>query len=118
MCIDFADLNKACLKDSYHFPNIDYLVDEALRYELLSFVDAYLGYNQIQMHPWDEEKMTFVIEITNYYCFGQFARLNVEAYVDNMSFNLKLNLEECLLVFKHASGSYPSIQKIKINLYK
>ena len=26
-CVDFMDLNKACLKDSFHFPRIDQLVD-------------------------------------------------------------------------------------------
>jgi len=28
-------------------------------HELLSFMDAYSGYNQIKMHPPDEEKATF-----------------------------------------------------------
>ena len=27
MCIDFTDLNRACLKDSYPLPRIDTLVD-------------------------------------------------------------------------------------------
>ena len=31
MCIDFTDLNKACLKDSYPLPSIDALVDNASR---------------------------------------------------------------------------------------
>ncbi|XP_020204927.1 uncharacterized protein K02A2.6-like [Cajanus cajan] len=47
MCTDFTDLNKACPKDSYPLPNIDCLVDGASGYELLSFMDAYSGYNQI-----------------------------------------------------------------------
>ncbi|RDX83899.1 hypothetical protein CR513_35134, partial [Mucuna pruriens] len=29
MCINYTDLNKACLKDPYHLPSIDALVDEA-----------------------------------------------------------------------------------------
>ena len=32
MCIDFIDLNKVCLKDSYPLPNIDRLVDGTSRY--------------------------------------------------------------------------------------
>ncbi|XP_072076552.1 uncharacterized protein [Arachis hypogaea] len=32
MCVDYSDLNKACPKDSYPFPNIDALVDAATRY--------------------------------------------------------------------------------------
>jgi len=46
MCVDFKDLNKACPKDSYPFPNIDALVDSASGCKLLSFLDAFSGYNQ------------------------------------------------------------------------
>ena len=45
MCVDFTDLNKACPKDSYLFSWIDVLVDLIARYELLSFMDAFSGYN-------------------------------------------------------------------------
>ncbi|RDX69757.1 hypothetical protein CR513_51089, partial [Mucuna pruriens] len=60
MCMDYTDLNKACPKDLYPLPNIDRLVDGVLGYALLSFMDAYLGYNQIWMHPSDEEKTAFI----------------------------------------------------------
>ena len=50
MCIDFTDLNKVCPKDSYQFPRVDVLVDSTARHQLLSFMDAFSGYNQIQMH--------------------------------------------------------------------
>ena len=49
MCVDFTDLNKACPKDSYPLPSIDNLVDLALGYTILSFCDAFSGYNQILM---------------------------------------------------------------------
>ena len=32
MCVDFMDLNKACLKDSYPLPRIDTLVDSTARH--------------------------------------------------------------------------------------
>ena len=51
MCMDFTDLNKACPKDSYPLPSIDALVDNASGCRILSFLDAFLGYNQIKMHP-------------------------------------------------------------------
>ena len=60
MCMDFMDLNKACLKDSYPLPRIDFLVDSTARYQLLSFVDAFSGYNQIKMNKADQEKTSFV----------------------------------------------------------
>ena len=56
MCVDYKDLNKACPKDSYPLPNIDRLVDGAAGHKILSFLDAYSGYNQISMHHSDEVK--------------------------------------------------------------
>ena len=53
MCMDFNDLNKACPKDSYPFPRVDVLVDSTARHQLLSFMDAFSGYNQIRMHEDD-----------------------------------------------------------------
>ncbi|KAL5557475.1 hypothetical protein UlMin_039711 [Ulmus minor] len=47
VCTDFTDLNKACPKDSFPLPRIDQLVDATAGHELLSFMDAYSGYNQI-----------------------------------------------------------------------
>jgi len=67
MCVNFNDLNKACLKDSYPLPSIDFLVDSASSCRLLSFLDAFLGYNQICMHPRDESKTTFMVEFASYY---------------------------------------------------
>ena len=68
MCVDFTDLNKACPKDSYPLPSIDALVDRALGCKMLSFLDAFSGYNQIKMHPRDECKTAFMIE-TSCYCY-------------------------------------------------
>ena len=53
MCVDFIDLNNTCPKDSYPFPQIDQLVDSIARYQLLSFMDALSGYNQIKMDEAD-----------------------------------------------------------------
>ena len=60
MCVDFTDLNRACPKDSYPLPQIDTLVDSTARHELLSFMDAFSGYNQIKMKEEDQEKNSFV----------------------------------------------------------
>ena len=49
-CVDFTDLNKAYPKDSFPLLRIDQLVDTTSGHALLSFMDAYSGYNQILMH--------------------------------------------------------------------
>ena len=105
MCVDFTNLNKACPKDSYPLPSIEALVDNASGCKMLSFLDAFSGYNQIKMHPRDESKTAFMTETCSY-CYkvmpfglknagATYQRLmdrilapmmgrNVQAYVDDM----------------------------------
>ena len=52
MCVDFTNLNKESLKDRLLLPRIDQLMDSTIEHKLLSFMDAFFGYNQIMM---DEE---------------------------------------------------------------
>ena len=66
MCIDYTDLNKACLKDPYPLASIDRLVDAASGFRFLSFMDPYSRYNQIPMNRLDEEKTAFVTPMANY----------------------------------------------------
>lgn len=58
-CIDFRDLNKALLKDSFPFPHIDMIMDSILVHEILSFMDDFLGYNQIRTNNEDQHKLSF-----------------------------------------------------------
>nr|KYP68807.1 Retrovirus-related Pol polyprotein from transposon 17.6 [Cajanus cajan] len=134
MCTDFTDLNKACSKDSYPLPNIDCLVDGVSGYELLSFMDAYSGYNQIRMHPADEDKTAFIADQANY-CYkvmpfglknagATYQRLmdkvlvnqlgrNVEAYVDDMvvkSMSMDRHLDDLQELFE-TIGKY----QLKLN---
>uniref|UniRef100_A0A2N9HJY0 RNA-directed DNA polymerase n=1 Tax=Fagus sylvatica TaxID=28930 RepID=A0A2N9HJY0_FAGSY len=105
MCVDFTDLNKACPKDSYPLPKIDQLVDSTAGHKLLSFMDAFSGYNQIQMAEEDQEKTAFITS-RGLFCYkvmpfglknagATYQRLvnkmfhdqigrNVEVYVDDM----------------------------------
>ena len=60
MCVDFTNQNKACLKDSYPLLRIDLLVDSMAGHQLLSFMDAFSGYNQIRLDEANQEKTSFV----------------------------------------------------------
>ena len=66
-CVDFTDLNKACLKDSFLLPRINQLVDATSGHALLSFMDAYSGYNQILMHVPNQEHISFITDRGLYY---------------------------------------------------
>ena len=60
LCIDFTNINKAYPKDSLPLPRIDLIVDATAGHELLSFMDAFSGYNHISRDPSDQEKTSFV----------------------------------------------------------
>ena len=49
ICVDFRDLNKACLKDDFSLPHIDVIIDSATSSVMYSFMDEFVGYNQIMM---------------------------------------------------------------------
>jgi hypothetical protein len=68
MCVDFTDLNKACLNDSFPLPRIDLLVGSTSGHKVLSFMDAFFGYNQIYMDEQDQEKMSFIKDC-GLYCY-------------------------------------------------
>jgi hypothetical protein len=67
VCTDFSDLNKAYPKDNFPTPFINQIIDECVGCEAFSFMDGFLGYNQIQIKPEDQHKMTFI------YPWGTFA---------------------------------------------
>ena len=60
ICVDFTNLNKACLKDSHPLPRIDQLMDLTVGHKLLSLMDAFSSYNQIRMNEVDQEKTSFI----------------------------------------------------------
>jgi len=68
VCVDFTDLNKACPKDCFPLPHIDRLVEATAGNKLLSFMDAFSGYNQIMMNPDDREKTAFITD-RGTYCY-------------------------------------------------
>ena len=67
VCIDFTDLNKACLKDPFPMPRIDQLVDVTAGHPWMSFLNAFQGYHQILLALEDQEKTTFVTPTGNYH---------------------------------------------------
>jgi len=67
MCVDYIDLNKAYPRDAYPLPSIDRLVDGAADNKILSFLDAYSGYNQIPMATNDMNKTAFITDDANYF---------------------------------------------------
>lgn len=62
ICIDFTDLNDTCPKDWFSLPRIAICIDVPVGHELLSFMDAFSGYNQIKMDEVDIQKVSFITD--------------------------------------------------------
>ncbi|GKA36298.1 reverse transcriptase domain-containing protein [Tanacetum coccineum] len=59
MCVKFTDLNKACPKDCYPLPEIEWKIESLCGDPFKCFLDSYKGYHQIQMSEEGEEKTAF-----------------------------------------------------------
>lgn len=57
--IDYKTLNKYTLKDYFLFLFINTILDEVERHQLYTFMDGYLGYNQIWIVLVDYYKIVF-----------------------------------------------------------
>ncbi|RDX63409.1 hypothetical protein CR513_58160, partial [Mucuna pruriens] len=93
MCIDYMDLNKACSNDPYPLPNIDQLVDGATRYGLLSVIEAYSEYNQIQMHLEEEAKTTFITDSES----ATYQWLMDRIFKDHLGWELKVFVDDMVV---------------------
>ena len=62
VCVDYRKLNAATVIDAFPLPFTDGILDAVAGHEIYSFLDGFSGYNQVCMHPNDQEKTTFVTE--------------------------------------------------------
>ena len=59
ICIDFRNMNKVSLKDNYLVPKMGHILHKVGGSQRMSMLDGFSGYNQILVHPEDQEKTTF-----------------------------------------------------------
>lgn len=88
-------------------PTLTRLVDGASGYRILSFLDAYSGYNQIRMYPPDEEKTAFMTEGANF-CYrvmpfglknvgATYQRLMDKVFIDQIGKNLEVYVDDMVM---------------------
>lgn len=108
--MDVRDLNKACPEDTYPLPQIDQLVIATCGHEMVSFMDASLGYNPTKMNLVDKSQTSFYVDSDILYCkvmpfrlvnacaichgivnkiFENMLGQNMEVYLDDMLINKK-----------------------------
>ncbi|GJX88251.1 hypothetical protein Tco_0340265 [Tanacetum coccineum] len=95
MCINFKNINSACPKDYYLFPEINGKIESVVGFPLKCFLYAYKGYHQVQMAEEDEEKITFYTS-QGIYCYTKmpFGLKNAGATYQRRM-NMKLNPKKC-----------------------
>ena len=60
VCVDYRKLNVVTVTDAFPLPFTDNILNTVAGHDCYSFLDGFSGYNQIRMHPDDQEKTTFV----------------------------------------------------------
>ena len=66
VCIDYRKLNAATKKDHFPLPFIDQILDKLSGQGFYCFLDGYLGYDQLAIHPDKQEKTTFTCPFGTY----------------------------------------------------
>jgi hypothetical protein len=59
LCIDFRNLNLACIKDNYPIPNTKTLLQRVSSSKIMSMLDGFSGYNQVLVKKENHNKTTF-----------------------------------------------------------
>ena len=78
--MDFRNLNQVSLNDNYPLPKIDHFLQRVVGAERMSMLDGFSGYNQVAVHPDDQEKTTFTTPWGTFmYTKMPFSLMNVEA---------------------------------------
>ena len=92
---------------------IDRLIDATSSFEMMSFMDAFSGYNQIQMAKEDEEKTTFITS-QGMYCYkvmsfglknvgATYQRLVNKVFTDHLGWNMEAYVDDMLVKSKSVS---------------
>jgi len=59
LCGDLRNLNNVSLKDHYPLPKMDHILQRVVGASIISLLDGFSGFNQILVHPDDQEKTAF-----------------------------------------------------------
>ncbi|GJW31022.1 reverse transcriptase domain-containing protein [Tanacetum coccineum] len=137
MCVDFKDLYKACPKDGYPLPKIDWKVESLCGYPFKCFLDAYKGYHQIKMAKEDEEKTSFITS-QGIFCYikmsfglknvgATYQRLVDKAFQKQIGWNLEVYVYDLVIksrteqeVIRDIEETFKTLREIsmKLNLKK
>nr|GEW03178.1 reverse transcriptase domain-containing protein [Tanacetum cinerariifolium] len=130
---DFKDLKKACPKDGYPLPEIDWKVESLCEFPFKCFLDAYKGYHQIKMAKEDKEKTTFITS-KGIFCYSKipfglrnagatYQRLVDKAFHKQIGRNLEVYVEHLVIkirtedrIIKDIEETFKTLREINMKL--
>ena len=126
MCIDFTDLNKACVKDSFPLPRIDASVDKATGCQRFSLLDCFSGYHQIWLKKEDEGKKSFTTPFGTY-CYTRmpeglknagatFSRMTKKVLGSQLQRNIIAYVDEVVVMSRDKEDHIKDLQETFANL--
>ncbi|GKD59898.1 reverse transcriptase domain-containing protein [Tanacetum coccineum] len=133
MCVDFKDLNKACPKDCYPLPEIDWKVEYFCGYSFKCFLDAYKGYHKIKMEKEDEEKTAFITS-QGIFCYSKmlfglknagstYQRLVDKAFQRHIGRNLEVYVDDLVIkshteeeIIRDITETFKTLRQINMKL--
>ena len=62
VCMDYRKLNVFTITDTFPLPFTDSVLDAVAGHEIYNFLDRFNGYNQVRMHPDDQDKTAYVTQ--------------------------------------------------------
>ncbi|GJY35646.1 reverse transcriptase domain-containing protein [Tanacetum coccineum] len=131
--VDFKDLNKACPKDGYPLPEIDWKVESLCGYPFKCFLDTYKGYHQIKMAKEDEEKTAFITS-QGIFCYSKmpfglknagatYQRLMDKAFQKQIGQNLEAYVDDLVIkscteqeIIRDVEETFRTLRKINMRL--
>ncbi|KAL0561648.1 hypothetical protein IC582_002088 [Cucumis melo] len=86
MYIYYRKLNKVTLKDHFHLPFLDQMIEQLGEKSYFCFLDGFFGFYQIQIAYEDQYKTTFTCEFGTFafrrMLFGLFQRCTLSIFID------------------------------------
>ncbi|GJW14967.1 reverse transcriptase domain-containing protein [Tanacetum coccineum] len=133
MCVDFKDMNKACPKDGYPLPEINWKVESLCGFSFKCFLDAYKGYHQIKMAKEYEEKTTFITS-QGVFCYSKmpfglrnvgatYQRLVDKAFHKQIGKNLEVYVDDLVIksrtkdeIIRDIEETFKTLREINMKL--
>ena len=105
VCVNLKKVNAATIRDHYPLPITDHVLERVARKQAYSFLDGFLGYNQVSIKQDDQHKTAFATEwgiyayrvmpfgLTNAlatfqrlmsHAFKEYLRVFLEVFMDNL----------------------------------